>query len=72
MYKCRVYLGASQYIANWLSGRTPDKRIARVSYLNKHTPTMAAAVTLRLPWANMMRDKSMPFKLDYIIVFTIY
>ena len=31
MYACRVYPGASQYIANWLSGQTPDKRVARVS-----------------------------------------
>jgi hypothetical protein len=45
---------------------------------------MAAAVALRPPWcpppqrrltqqsANVMRDKSMAFKLDNIIVFTIY
>ena len=31
IYACRVYPGASQYIANWLSGRTPDKRVAKVS-----------------------------------------
>ena len=31
IYTCRVYPGASQYIANWLSGQTPDKRVARVS-----------------------------------------
>jgi hypothetical protein len=34
---------------------------------------MAAAVALRPPWcANMMCNKSMVFKLDEIIVFTIY
>ena len=32
MYICRMYLGASQYIANWLSGRTPGRTTSAVCF----------------------------------------
>ena len=34
----------------FLSGRTPDTRLATCELEIKHTPTMAAAVALRPPW----------------------